>query len=87
MTLFLYILFGVLLFVVFYSYVGYGIVLFVLVKLKRIFNPRPSIERSQDPNFLPKVTFMVAAYNEERWMEEKVLNTLALDYPDRKSVV
>jgi poly-beta-1,6-N-acetyl-D-glucosamine synthase len=84
MTFFLYILFGVLLFIVFYSYVGYGIVLFVLVKLKRLFNPRPSIERSQDLNFMPEVTFMVAAYNEERWMEEKILNTLALDYPKDK---
>ncbi len=78
------ILFWVLLFLVFYSYFGYGILLFFLVKIKRFF-----VKNIDEPSFgadenLPEVTFMVAAYNEERWIEDKIRNSLALDYPKNK---
>jgi poly-beta-1,6-N-acetyl-D-glucosamine synthase len=73
--------FWALLFIVFYSYVGYGILLGLLVKLKKKSPPPPSNVSDSD---LPEVTFMVAAYNEERWIEDKIRNSLALDYPKNK---
>ncbi len=81
LTNFLAIAFWLLLFSVFYSYIGYGMLLGLLVKLKG-----KSVQQSVDgTDFdLPDVTFMVAAYNEERWIEDKIRNSLALDYPKNK---
>jgi hypothetical protein len=49
--LILKILFWTLLFVVFYTYVGYGILLFFLVRLKRIFSKKskPVIAEDYEP--------------------------------------
>ena len=68
-------------FLVFYSYAGYGILLYFIVKLKRLFkkNKTASIE-----NYEPTVTLMVAAYNEEDFIHEKIKNSLAVDYPKDK---
>ena len=55
-------------FVVFYAYLGYGILLFFLVQMKRIFRKKPVPEPASE---LPGVTFIVAAYNEEDWMADK----------------
>ena len=77
----LVIAFWVLLFIVFYSYIGYGILLGFLVKLK---GPKPTTLESQADKDLPEVTFMVAAYNEERWIDDKIRNSLDLDYPKNK---
>jgi poly-beta-1,6-N-acetyl-D-glucosamine synthase len=73
--------FWFLLFIVFYSYVGYGILLGILVKLKGTTEPPDLPKYDRD---LPEVTFLVAAYNEERWIEDKIRNSLALDYPKDK---
>lgn len=81
--LILKILFWLLIFIVFYAYVGYGIVLFMLVKLKIIFKPTSSIVSPLDES-LPEVTLLVAAYNEEDYIEEKIKNSLALHYPNQK---
>lgn len=76
-------LFWILLGIVFYAYVGYGIVLFILVQLKRIFVGTKELPKLKDKD-LPEVTYMVAAYNEERWIEDKIRNSLAFDYPKDK---
>jgi poly-beta-1,6-N-acetyl-D-glucosamine synthase len=81
LTNLLTIAFWALLFIVFYSYVGYGILLGLLVKLKK--SPNPPASKINDVD-LPEVTFMVAAYNEERWIEDKIRNSLALEYPKEK---
>ena len=63
---------------VFYAYVGYGIVLYALLRVRRVFFPSkmyPSLVE------LPEVTFVVCAYNEADWIEQKIANSLALDYP------
>ena len=73
--------FWLLLFSVFYSYIGYGMLLGLLVKLKG--KPSQQLANVTDAD-LPDVTFMVAAYNEERWIEDKIRNSLALDYPKNK---
>jgi cellulose synthase/poly-beta-1,6-N-acetylglucosamine synthase-like glycosyltransferase len=74
-------LFWSLIFIVFYAYVGYGILLFLLIKIKRLVNPKKNILPTET---LPDVTFIVAAFNEERWIVDKIKNSLALDYPKDK---
>ena len=70
------------LFLVCYSYVGYGILLYIVIKLRRLFlKPRHITE---GPSFTPEVTLMVAAYNEEAFIREKIANTLSLNYPADK---
>ncbi|MBL3658175.1 glycosyltransferase family 2 protein [Fulvivirga sediminis] len=68
-------------FIIFYSYLGYGILLFVLVKLKRAFS---SAHKEVDADFLPNITHVIAAYNEEDFIREKIANSLNLDYPKDK---
>ncbi len=70
-------LFWMGLFVVFYTYVGYGIVIFLSSKVRNQNKPLIPI---QDKD-LPEVTILVAAYNEEQCIEDKITNTLNLDYP------
>ena len=68
--------------VVFYSYFGYGILIYLLVKLKRMFFPR--ISRTPIAAYEPEVTLVVAAYNEADFIEKKIQNSLNLDYPAGK---
>ncbi len=71
------------LFLIFYAFAGYGLVLFVLVRLRQIFRGKRSIPLVEK-NKLPTCTLIVAAYNEEAYIEEKIKNTLALNYPKDK---
>ncbi len=71
-------LFWSALLLVFYAYVGYGIVLYALLRLRRVFYPPQMYPL---PAELPEVTFVVCAYNEADWIEQKIANSLALDYP------
>lgn len=65
--------------VIFYSYLGYGIVLFALIKLRRLFGLGKKFEGNEE--YLPEVTLFVAAYNEKDYLEEKVANSRDLNYP------
>lgn len=71
------ILFWIGIFVVFYAYIGYGIVLWMLSSLKR--RSRWPISFKTEP--LPEVTFVVCAFNEEDWIGQKIENSLAIQYP------
>jgi biofilm PGA synthesis N-glycosyltransferase PgaC len=82
MTVFFIICFWVSLALIFYSYVGYGIVLFGLVKLKRYTKPSSPLYHTYDS--LPATTVIIAAYNEKDYIEEKIKNTLSLSYPKEK---
>jgi len=75
------ILFWISIFLIIYTFVGYGFLLFVLVKIKRLF-VQPFAFRKEAP--LPSVTLLIAAYNEEDIIMEKVNNTLDLNYPKDK---
>jgi len=75
------IIFWVLLFVVFYSYLGYGILLFIMVIIKRLFS---SNKKNFNPNYEPEVTLFVAAYNEKDYVDAKVENSFSLEYPREK---
>jgi len=59
-----------------YAYVGYPIIVTVLAR----FLGRP-VHRAP---ITPSVTLLVAAFNEERWMAQKIENGLSLDYPEDK---
>ena len=76
-------IFFLALFIIFYTYIGYGIVLFCLIKLKRLFKGHLKVEGFKESD-LPKVTFVVAAYNEEDWIDGKITNCLDFDYPIEK---
>ena len=78
------ILFWAMLLIVFYTYIGYGILLYIIIQLKRLFagKPREAVLPADDK--LPTMTLMICAYNEEDVVAEKMANTLALDYPRDK---
>ncbi|WP_316796906.1 glycosyltransferase family 2 protein [Pedobacter agri] len=73
--------FWVSIFLIAYTYVGYGFVLFILVKIKRLYS-KPFVFNNLAP--LPTVTILIAAWNEEFIILEKIKNSLALDYPKNK---
>lgn len=73
--------------IVVYTYVGYGIVLYLLVFVKRLTTKAKPLADITDDR-LPEVTLMVCAYNEEDIIAEKMDNTRRLDYPsDRLHLV
>lgn len=79
------IIFFTLLFIVFYTYLGYGILLWILVKLKHLLSPAPrGKEKEDDKEALPPVTLFITAYNEEQVIDEKMENCHRLDYPKDK---
>jgi cellulose synthase/poly-beta-1,6-N-acetylglucosamine synthase-like glycosyltransferase len=78
--IYLKILFWISLFIVFYTYLGYGILLYVIVKLKRIFGRK----KPAPIDFEPHVTLVVSAFNEEDFIDAKIQNTLELNYPREK---
>jgi poly-beta-1,6-N-acetyl-D-glucosamine synthase len=73
------IIFWFSLFIIGYSYVGYGILLFFLVKLKKILFPK-SFALDTAEKFEPEITLIVSAYNEEDFIQQKIENTFALNY-------
>ena len=75
-------IFWICIFLVFYTYIGYGIVLFLAVRMKRLVCHK-EVGMPDDGN-TPDVTMMICAYNEEEIVEAKMTNTHALDYPKDK---
>jgi cellulose synthase/poly-beta-1,6-N-acetylglucosamine synthase-like glycosyltransferase len=75
-------IFWLLLIVLAYTYAGYGLVLVLLVNLKRIFSKR----KIQDPDILfePNVSLFVTAFNERPYINQKIINSFGLDYPKEK---
>ncbi len=66
-----------------YTHLGYPLLLRVIVSLRREHRPRRSVER-----FEPSVSLIVAAHDEEDFIERRLENALALDYPrDRLEVI
>lgn len=59
-----------------YHYFVYPLVVMIISRLRTI-DTRPVDEE-------PSITFVIAAYNEEKVIREKLVNTLALDYPREK---
>lgn len=68
--------------VVFYSYIGYGILILLLVKLKHLLFKASRLVPTG--SFEPEVTLVVAAFDEEDFIDQKIRNSLELDYPAGK---
>ena len=81
MTQFLQYLFWISIIIVFYTYIGYGILLYLLVKIKEKLHPEQPLTL---PEALPDVTLLIAAYNEEKIIKSKMDNCATLDYPKDK---
>lgn len=64
-----------------YTYVGYGALLAVLVKLREAVCPAP---KHPAPAEAPCVTLLIAAYNEAEIVAAKMENCRALEYPAGK---
>ncbi len=71
--------------VIIYTFIGYGLILFALVRIKRFFIKPVHLTE----NYVrPTVTILVAAYNEQDVIDEKARNTIDLDYSDeRKQII
>lgn len=66
--------------VTFYTFVLYPAILFVLHVMRKPQAGPPG----EMPAYQPSVSFIITAYNEERVIEKKILNTLDLRYPRDK---
>lgn len=66
--------------VVLYTYAGYAALLYVVAMVKRLTGQK---KINREP-LTPSLTVIVAAYNEEVCIEEKILNCLSLDYAQDK---
>lgn len=69
------------LFIVFYTYIGYGILLYFLVRIKETVKKKAIHPL---PVSLPDVTLFIAAYNEEDIVRQKMENCRNLSYPADK---
>jgi len=67
--------------IIFYTYIGYGLIISLVNCINRLFRHDEPIEMEY---FEPTVTLVVAAYNEEDCIHQKIENCLELDYPDEK---
>jgi cellulose synthase/poly-beta-1,6-N-acetylglucosamine synthase-like glycosyltransferase len=75
-------IFWILLFILFYTYIGYGLVLYLILKIRDFlfFKPKSEPENLFEPN----VCLFVTAYNEKDYVKQKVMNSFSLDYPKDK---
>ncbi len=72
----IYIIF-LLIFLIFYTYIGYPLLIILLGKVLN----KPI---SKSCSYRPTVTFMIAAYNEEKDIIKKIENSLNIQYPENK---
>ncbi len=78
------ILFWFCIFLVFYTYIGYGLLIYILVKVKTLIKDK---ETKPEITVYPEVTLVITAYNEESVVAEKMVNCKSLIYPDNKLTV
>ncbi|UOE52116.1 glycosyltransferase family 2 protein [Mucilaginibacter sp. SMC90] len=71
------------LFIVFYTFAGYGIFLYLIIRIKRIFKGKKALP-AENQDTLPSCTLIIAAYNEEYFIEQKIHNSIQLNYPEGK---
>jgi cellulose synthase/poly-beta-1,6-N-acetylglucosamine synthase-like glycosyltransferase len=74
-------LFWIFISVIFYSYIGYTLILMLMVAFK---NLRPVKKITETNVYEPEVTLLVPAYNEKGCIKNKIANSLELDYPKDK---
>lgn len=72
------VIFWLLVFVIFWSMIGYPISLKII---KKIFKPKPLPKKKE---YEPSVTLMIVAHNEEKVIKEKLENVIKQTYPKEK---
>jgi len=70
-------LFWISVLIIFYNYAGYAILIYIINNVKK----QAVILQNNQEAPLPTVSFIVAAYNEEACIEEKIKNSLEQNYP------
>ena len=78
------VIFWVCVAVVFYTYLGYGMLLWLIISIKRLVRGKQPPTPMPTDDELPTMTLMICAYNEQDVVKEKMQNTRALDYPKDK---
>ena len=78
------VIFWICLAIVVYTYVGYGVLLYLLLCLKRLLCKPQKEPVLPNDDQLPDVTLMICAYNEEDIIGEKMENIRQIDYPADK---
>lgn len=73
------IIFWLCFFVIIYAYIGYPLLLVVLGYWRA-----PRTERKEGRDVEPGVSLIIPVYNEESVIDQKIRNTLELDYPEGK---
>ncbi|SDL07499.1 Glycosyltransferase, catalytic subunit of cellulose synthase and poly-beta-1,6-N-acetylglucosamine synthase [Catalinimonas alkaloidigena] len=77
----LHYIFWISVFIIVYTYLGYGLVAYGMVRLKRLRLGKKTVSPAAE---LPDVTLVVPAYNEMSCLAEKLENSFQLDYPKGK---
>jgi poly-beta-1,6-N-acetyl-D-glucosamine synthase len=67
--------------IVFYAFLGYGLVLFVMVKVKRVLK---NSDNNKNVVFEPPISLVIPCFNEADILAEKIANCDALNYPKNK---
>ncbi|NOU17876.1 MAG: glycosyltransferase family 2 protein [Bacteroidales bacterium] len=67
-----------------YSYIGYTIIILFISFIKKFFPSNRGSNKENSASKFPEVTIIIAAYNEEKNVDEKVKNTFQQDYPHDK---
>ncbi|MCZ2121996.1 MAG: glycosyltransferase family 2 protein [Anaerolineaceae bacterium] len=75
-SMFVAVFFWLSVFIIIYTYIGYPLLIALLAKFRR--KPKPY------PAYLPSATLLIAAYNEETVIENKIRNSLEIEYPEEK---
>ena len=78
----LQVFFWISLFFIFYSYLGYGLLLFAIIKIRRALGLGKPFEGNEE--YEPEVTLFGAAYNEKDYLKAKIENSRSLRYPKDK---
>lgn len=69
--------------VIFYCYAGYGLILYAFNSIKSLlFKSKPLAHSA-----LPEVSIIIPAWNEDDVLEQKIINTIGLNYPPGKLTV
>ena len=71
-------------FLVFYAFLGYGVLLYILVLVKRIFKP---VSKNTSAIFEPAITLVIPCFNEAEILADKIANSKQLDYPADKLTI
>lgn len=68
-------LFWLFMFLIFYAYIGYPLCLHIMA----IFKSNQASD--SEPSSNPSVSLLISTYNEEKVIEDKIVNSLSLNYP------